>query len=155
MTPRSLTVRTCSIPARDCGRLCLVTCGRCRTNSLILSQLIIRPLVSAHLLIWENSSARVQSIFSETSILVSSAYLKMTLASACLLVPINCMRRTGCVSVTDGRNSKGSYLDSLVQNRLSERRNIQQDGEQRRTFPRLLLHFNHWSQAGVDSIQHE
>ena len=47
------------------------------------------------------------------------------------------------------------YFDSLVQNRLSERRNIQQDGEQRRTFPRLLLHFNHWSQAGVDSIQDE
>ena len=84
MTPRSLTVRTCSIPARDCGRLCLVTCGRCRTNSLVLSKLIIRPLVSAHLLILENSAARVQSVFSGTSgtsKLVSSAYLKMTLAS--------------------------------------------------------------------------
>jgi len=71
----------CHVARIDCGRLCLVTCGRCRTNSLVLSKLIIRPLVSAYLLIWENSSARVQSVFSGTSKLVSSAYLNMTLAS--------------------------------------------------------------------------
>ena len=77
ITPSSLADCTCSIPSIGLGKDHRRGWGLCRTISLVLWSLITIPLLSAHLCILPNSTAKSTSVFSGTRKLVSSAYLNL------------------------------------------------------------------------------
>ena len=74
-TPSSLTQSTLSMQLSNGGIVKCLSEGRWRTISLVLLVLISRPLVSAQLRTWSNSSEIVTGLDSGHRIVRSSAYL--------------------------------------------------------------------------------